>query len=175
MQFFFWKSISGIDTMVFIIRFSYMIKKILIPTDFSASAMHALKYAIDLNKSFNARLYLLHVLQDITDFSEFNLSPTILPQLYAEFEQNATNKLEEIVNTLVPKDTACDTYIIHGVPFYEIIQFSKDEGIDLIVIGSHGRTGIKHVLFGSTAEKVIKKSICPVLTIRHPESAFEMP
>lgn len=153
----------------------YMIKKILIPTDFSSSSMHALKYAIELNKSFGARLYILHILQDITDFSEFNLSPTILPQLYAEFEQNATNKLEEIVSTLVPKDTTCDTYIIHGVPFYEIIQFAKDEGTDLIVIGSHGRTGIRHVLFGSTAEKVIKKSACPVLTIKSPDASFEMP
>jgi len=166
---------AGIDTQIFIISLIYMIKKILIPTDFSSSAMHALKYAVEFNKSFNARLYILHVLQDITDFSEFNLSPTILPQLYAEFEQNATHKLEEIVNHLVPKDTACDTYIIHGVPFFEIIQFSKDEGIDLIIMGSHGRTGIKHVLFGSTAEKVVKKAACPVLTIKHPDSEFEMP
>jgi nucleotide-binding universal stress UspA family protein len=152
-----------------------MIKKILIPTDFSPSAMHALKYALELNKVFNARLYLLHVLQDITDFSEFNLSPSILPQLYAEFEQNATKRLEEIVSTMVPPDIACDTYIVHGVPFYEIIQFAKDENIDLILIGSHGRTGLKHVLFGSTAEKVVKKASCPVLSVRHPESIFEMP
>lgn len=152
-----------------------MIKKILIPTDFSSSSMHALKYAIELNKTFGARLYILHILQDITDFSEFNLSPTILPQLYAEFEQNATSKLEDIVNTIIPRDMTCDTYIIHGVPFFEIIQFSKDECIDLIVIGSHGRTGIRHVLFGSTAEKVIKKSACPVLTIKSPDASFEMP
>lgn len=142
-----------------------MIKKILIPTDFSPSAMHALSYAIELNKIFNARLYLLHILQDITDYSEFNLSPSILPQLYAEFEQNATRRLEEIMASLVPSETACDTYILHGIPFFEIVQFAKDENIDLIVIASHGRTGIKHVLFGSTAEKVVQKSPCPVLTI----------
>lgn len=157
------------------ISFFSMIKKILIPTDFSPSAMHALAYAIELNKTFGARLYLLHVLQDITDFSEFNLSPSILPQLYAEFEQNATKRLEEIVSTVVPPDTPCDTYIIHGVPFYEIIQFARDENVDLIIIASHGRTGLKHVLFGSTADKVVKKSPCPVLTIRPPESGFEMP
>jgi len=142
-----------------------MIKKILIPTDFSPSAMHALSYAIELNKILNARLYLLHILQDITDYSEFNLSPSILPQLYAEFEQNATRRLEEIMASKGPADTACDTYILHGIPFVEIIQFAKDENIDLIVIASHGRTGLKHVLFGSTAEKVVKKSPCPVLTI----------
>lgn len=152
-----------------------MIKKILIPTDFSPSAMHALSYAIELNKILQARLYLLHVLQDITDYSEFNLSPSILPQLYAEFEQNATKRLEEITTSVVPPETPCDTYIVHGIPFYEIIQFAKDENIDLIVIAAHGRTGLKHVFFGSTADKVVKKSPCPVLSIRHPESAFEMP
>ena len=155
----------GIDKSASGISFLPMIKKILIPTDFSPSAMHALGYAVDLNKVLNARLYLLHILQDITDYSEFNLSPSILPQLYAEFEQNATRRLEEIMGSIVPADTACDTYILHGIPFVEIIQFAKEENIDLIVIASHGRTGLKHVLFGSTAEKVVKKSPCPVLTI----------
>lgn len=152
-----------------------MIEKILIPTDFSVSARHVLDYAIDLNKQFKAKLFLLHVLQDFTDFSEFNLSPSILPQLYAEFEQNAAQRLEEIVSQVIPKDMICDTYILHGVAFYEIIKFAKDEKIDLITIGTHGRTGLKHMLFGSTAEKVIKKSSCPVLSIRHPETSFSMP
>ncbi|HOS97153.1 MAG TPA: universal stress protein [Deltaproteobacteria bacterium] len=152
-----------------------MIGKILIPTDFSATSRHAFSYAVDLNRLFRARLYLVHVLQDFTEFSEYNLSPTILPQLYLEFEQNATTKLEEMVNLNVPEDMHCDTYILHGIPFYEIIQFARAEQIDLIVVGSHGRTGLKHVLFGHTAEKVVKKSPCPVLSIRHPDTEFTMP
>ncbi len=152
-----------------------MISKILIPTDFSATSRHAFTYAVDLNRLFRARLYLIHVLQDFTEFSEYTLSPTILPQLYLEFEQNATNKLEEMVNLNVPEDMHCDTYLLHGIPFYEIIQFARAEQIDLIVVGSHGRTGLKHVLFGHTAEKVVKKSPCPVLSIRHPDTEFTMP
>jgi nucleotide-binding universal stress UspA family protein len=152
-----------------------MIEKILIPTDFSESARYALKYAIDLNKLLKARIYLLHVLQDFTEFSEYNLSPSILPQLYVEFEENAAKKLEEMAATLVPPETLCGTYILHGVPFYEIIQFSKQEKADLIVIGSHGRTGLKQVLFGHTAEKVVKKAPCPVLTVKHPDTEFTMP
>jgi nucleotide-binding universal stress UspA family protein len=152
-----------------------MIQKILVPTDFSISSRHAFMYAIDLNKLFHARLYLIHVLQDFTEFSEYTLSPTILPQLYLEFEQNASQRLEEMVGSLVPDDMHCDTYILHGVPFFEIIQFARNEQIDLIVVGSHGRTGLKHVLFGHTAEKVVKKASCPVLSVRHPDSDFSMP
>ncbi|HNY64551.1 MAG TPA: universal stress protein [Deltaproteobacteria bacterium] len=152
-----------------------MIKRILIPTDFSESSRHALKYAIDLNKVFKARLFLIHVLQDFTEFSEYNLSPSILPQLYLEFQENAAKRLDEMVTGMVPGDMHCDTYILHGVPFFEIIQFSKREDVDLIVIGTRGRTGIKHVLFGHTAEKVVKKAHCPVLSVKDPEVEFSMP
>ncbi len=152
-----------------------MVERILIPTDFSESARYALGYAIDLNKLLKARLYLLHVLQDFTEFSEYNLSPTILPQLYVEFEENAVKRLEEMAQAMIPPETPCGTYILHGVPFYEIIQFARRERVDLIVIGSHGRTGLKQVLFGHTAEKVVKKAPCPVLTVRHPETEFTMP
>ena len=152
-----------------------MIERILVPTDFSESALNALNYAVDLNRILKARLYLLHVLQDFTEFSEYNLSPSILPQLYVEVEENAAKRLENILADIVPSEITCGTYILHGVPFYEIIQFAKNENVDLIVIGSHGRTGLKHVLFGHTAEKVVKKSPCPVLTVRHPETEFTMP
>jgi len=152
-----------------------MIERILIPTDFSESSRHALSFAIKLNTLFKARLFLLHVLQDFTEFSEYNLSPSILPQLYVEFEENAGKRLEEMVATMVPPEMHCDTYILHGVPFYEIIQFSQKENIGLIVIGTRGRTGIKQVLFGHTAEKVVKKAHCPVLSVKHPDTEFVLP
>jgi nucleotide-binding universal stress UspA family protein len=152
-----------------------MINKILIPTDFSVPSRHAFGYAVDFNKMFRARLYLVHVLQDFTEFSEYTLSPAILPQLYLEFEQNASNKLEEMVSVIVPTQMHCETYILHGIPFYEVIQFARNEQIDLIVVGSHGRTGLKYVLFGHTAEKIVKKAPCPVLSVRHPDTEFIMP
>jgi len=152
-----------------------MIERILVPTDFSETARYAFNYAVELNRVLKARLYLLHVLQDFTEFSEYNLSPSILPQLYLEFEENAAKRLEDMLANMESPDIPCDTYILHGVPFYEIIQFARKETIDLIIIGTHGRTGLKHVLFGHTAEKVVKKAPCPVLTVRHPETEFAMP
>ncbi len=80
-----------------------------------------------------------------------------------------------MVGHLVPEHIHCDTYLLHGIPFYEIIQFSRSEQVDLIVVGSHGRTGLKHVLFGHTAEKIVKKSRCPVLSVRYPDTEFAMP
>jgi nucleotide-binding universal stress UspA family protein len=152
-----------------------MIERILIPTDFSESSRNALRYAIELNALFKARLFLVHVLQDFTEFSEYNLSPSILPQLYLEFEENAAKRLEEMVSGMVPPSMHCDTYILHGVPFFEIIQFSEHEKVDLIVIGTRGRTGLKQVLFGHTAEKVVKKAHCPVLSVKDPNTEFVMP
>ena len=154
------------------INLYHMISRILIPTDFSESSRYAVKYAIDLNRMLRhrARLYLLHVLQDFTEFSEYDLSPTILPQLYLEFEQNAVKRLEEMVSSLIPQEMHCGTYLLHGVPFHEIIEFADKEKIDLIAIGTRGRTGLKHILFGHTAEKVVKKAPCPVLSIRDPDT-----
>jgi nucleotide-binding universal stress UspA family protein len=151
-----------------------MIQKILVPTDFSNSSRYAFTYAIDLNKLLHARLYLVHVLQDFTEFSEYSISPTILPQLYLEFEQFASKQLEEMIGALVPDEMRCDTYILHGVPFYEIIQFARNERIELIIMGSRGRTGLKHALFGNTAEKVVKKALCPVLIVKNPEEDVSM-
>ncbi len=72
-----------------------------------------------------------------------------------------------MVSSLNPQEMHCGTYLLHGVPFHEIIEFADKEKIDLIAIGTRGRTGLKHILFGHTAEKVVKKAPCPVLSIRH--------
>ncbi len=73
------------------------------------------------------------------------------------------------------KHKAVDRLIVRGVPFVEIIKTAKDLNADLIVIGTHGRTGIDHMLFGSTAEKVVRKAACPVLTVRIVGKEFTMP
>ncbi len=142
-----------------------MIKRILIPTDFSEPSMEAFSYTVELNKLLKAKLYLLHVIQELTDFSELNLSPTVIPEIYATFEENAWKRLEELESS-IPSDTPHESHVVHGTPFNEIIKFAQTERVDLIVVGTRGRTGLKEILFGSTAEKVVKKAMCPVLAVR---------
>lgn len=149
-------------------------KNILCPVDYSVYSEMALKYAIEFAEKYQAKLYLMHVLDirvyDITD-----------PDLYDVniVDEETLVKLRERLLRCVKEDTrgkiAVEALIIQGVPFAEIIKTSKEYKIDLIVIGTHGRTGISHAIMGSVAEKVVRKAPCPVLTIRHPEHDFVMP
>ena len=150
------------------------IKNILCPIDYSVYSEMALKYAIEFAEKYLAKLYLMHVL----DIRVYDINE---PELYnVNIVDEATiAKLRERLLRCVTEDTkgkiSVEALIIQGVPFAEIIKASKEYKIDLIVIGTHGRTGISHAIMGSVAEKVVRKAPCPVLTIRHPEHDFIMP
>ncbi|BBO19128.1 universal stress protein family, Usp [Candidatus Brocadia pituitae] len=150
------------------------IKNILCPVDYSVYSEMALNYAIEFAEKYHAKLYLMHVL-DIRVYDINN------PDLYDIniVDEETLAKLRERLLRCVTEDTrgkiAVEALIIQGVPFAEIIKVSKEYKIDLIVIGTHGRTGISHAIMGSVAEKVVRKAPCPVLTIRHPEHDFIMP
>ncbi|MFN3530915.1 MAG: universal stress protein [Candidatus Brocadia sp.] len=150
------------------------IKNILCPIDYSVYSEMALKYAIEFAEKYEAKLYLMHVLDirvyDISDPDLYNVSIV---------DTETIEKLRERLLRCVNEDTKgripVEAIIIQGVPFAEIIKASRDYKIDLIVLGTHGRTGLSHAIMGSVAEKVVRKAPCPVLTIRHPEHDFIMP
>ncbi|MDQ1274342.1 MAG: hypothetical protein QG591_2972 [Planctomycetota bacterium] len=150
------------------------IKNILCPIDYSVYSEMALKYAIEFAEKYQAKLYLVHVLDirvyDINDPDLYNVNIV---------DEETINKLRERLLKCVNEDTkskiSVEAIIIQGVPFAEIIRTAKECKIDLIVLGTHGRTGLSHALMGSVAEKVVRKAPCPVLTIRHPEHDFIMP
>ncbi|GJQ24190.1 MAG: universal stress protein [Planctomycetia bacterium] len=150
------------------------IRNILCPIDYSVYSEMALKYAIEFAEKYQAKLYLMHVL-DIRVYDINN------PELYNIniVDEETIEKLRERLLRCVNEDTrgriSVEALIIQGVPFAEIIKVSKEYGIDLIVIGTHGRTGLSHAIMGSVAEKIVRKAPCPVLTIRHPEHDFIMP
>lgn len=150
--------------------------RILVPTDFSKFSQHALTYAAAFAEKFGAELYLLHVVQDLA-----LVIPEIIP-----VEPPLTPSVAQLTTAVqsafdrVIEENRLPAAIIHrevreGTPFYEIIQYAREAAIDLIVMGTHGHSGLAHVLLGSVTEKVVRKAPCPVLTVRHPEHEFVHP
>lgn len=152
------------------------IRTILHPTDFSETSKHALCYALSMTEEYNAKLYVLHVIEEVAKALYFDVMQTPhLEQIMADIETEATKALEGLVDADVRRQFQVECLIRKGVPFLEVIRAAEELKADLIVCGTHGRTGLKHALFGSVAEKIVRKASCPVLSVRHPEHKFEMP
>ncbi|MFN4259599.1 MAG: universal stress protein [Gemmataceae bacterium] len=146
---------------------------ILVPTDFSKSSYNALKYAAAFADKFGAAIYLLHVVQDMALFipDMVTVAPPVAPsidQLTAAARDAFAKMIEE--QNLGHLTIHCE--VREGNPHQVIVQFAKEKDLDLIVMGTHGHTGLAHLLLGSVAEKVVRTAPCPVLTVRHPEHEF---
>lgn len=151
------------------------IKNILFPTDFSKGARAAMDYAISLARDYDARLMLLYVIQDISIAEWYTPSSISATDLVEDMEKGAYKEMDRWAAEAEAGVKNVEKIVVRGVPFVEIIKTAKEKNADLIVIGTHGRTGIDHMLFGSTAEKVVRKSPCPVLTVRIAGKEFKMP
>ena len=151
------------------------IKTILFPTDFSQGARAAMDHAISLAKDYHAKLILLYVIQDISIAEWYIPSSLSAADLVEDMQKSASNEMEKWGAEVSQSVKDVEKLVVRGVPFVEIIRTAKEKRADLIVIGTHGRTGIDHMLFGSTAEKVVRKAACPVLTVRIPGREFKMP
>ncbi|MGA1861766.1 universal stress protein [Deferribacter thermophilus] len=152
------------------------INKILCPVDFSETSKYALSYAIDFAKVFNAELELFHVIFDETQIVAFYLPQVTFQNFDKELEEAAKKEMEKLIEEFDElNNVKYNIKYAKGTPFLEIINEAKEGGFDMIVIGTHGRTGLEHVLFGSTAEKVVRKAPCPVFSVRLKGYKFKMP
>jgi nucleotide-binding universal stress UspA family protein len=153
------------------------LRRILVPTDFSKHSDNALRYAVAFAEKFGAELHLLHVVQDLALFvPEAVLAAGALPTAPVEqFRAAAQTALQRMVAGLHLPGVTVHPEVAEGVPFDAIIRFARQRTVDLIVMGTHGHTGLAHLLMGSVAEKVVRKAPCPVLTVRHPEHEFIHP
>ncbi|NQV29450.1 MAG: universal stress protein [Candidatus Marinimicrobia bacterium] len=150
-------------------------KKILVPTDFSESARYALPFAIDLAQRYHASLHILHVVEPIVAPVDFAWGTYSYPDIEKQLDGYVDESLSKIVAEQIPDGIKTQSTNLHGKPWREIIAFAKTEEMDLIVMATHGLSGLSHAIYGSTAEKVVRKSHCPVLIVRHPDVKYEMP
>lgn len=141
--------------------------KILIPLDFSKYSLETLNYALQLREFFAPRFYLVYVLVD-GDLEYFTqLSATPRDEQVRKMEE-ARQQLELEAQRIRAQhpDVPIETLVLCGIPYKEICRYADREGMDLIVIGTHGRTGLSHLLIGSTTERVVQQASCPVLSIK---------
>ncbi len=151
------------------------IRKILVPYDFSDTAKSALEMACDLSRRYEAELVLFHAYQvPGMAFPEGFIAagPEMVNELVDRVEKSLAEARKEAEGMGAHK---VSTATAQGVPFAEIVRFAREGDFDLVVMGTHGRTGLRHALLGSVAEKVVRKSPVPVLTVRSPEFRFEHP
>ena len=151
---------------------SFQLRRILVPVDFSASSKKALQYAAGFSAAFAPEIHLLHVVQVFTVPPELGYMPPELPNSQQELVAAARSELEK----LCPRDASADgrfqISVRAGVPWQEIADAARETDADLIILATHGHTGLKHVLLGSIAERVVRYAPCPVLIVRERERDF---
>lgn len=147
------------------------IRKILVPTDFSESAKHALGYALSLAEEFHAEVTLLHVVEEMAVGYASDLFPVPMAEVFHEISAYARKELASLAATARAGGVPVHERLLQGKPSHEILRVAGEEAFDMIVLGTHGRGMLDHALFGSTTDRVVRKAPCPVLTCRQPEHA----
>jgi nucleotide-binding universal stress UspA family protein len=145
-------------------------KRILVPTDFSEGAEQALKYAVRFNDLYHAEIFLLHVFtlpEYVSQLSaKANVDSEVADDVLEAAKKRALEKLEDIVRRLADEKPALITSLSIGCPFEEIVKFSAERDVDLIVMSTHGRIGLRRILLGGTTERVMSHAACPVLVLK---------
>ena len=146
------------------------INSLLLPTDFSACANYALSYAASFAREAGASIICVHVVESVVPSVGYSgvTDPLPLADISEQLEESATRELPKIAQQEECAGLAVEQVIAHGDAASEIVRVAKERQVDLIVIASHGRTGLGRILFGSTAEQVVRHAPCPVLVVKPP-------
>ena len=148
------------------------LKRILVPTDFSEGACHALRYGISFAREYKAEMILLHVVESVAAPYASDLFPVPMAEVFHELSTYARGELDKLAEEARAKAVGVRTLVVQGKPSLEIMRVAREETIDMIVLGTHGKGVLDQALFGSTTERVVRKAPCPVLTVRVSEHEF---
>ena len=153
------------------------LKNVLVATDFGAASETALAYGRDLARTFDSDLHVLHVVDDLLGRAmSAEGYATDVSGIQRAIEKSARERLEEVVADDDRRELHAKTVLWTATnPAAAIVTYAKEAGIDVIVMGTHGRGPMAHFLMGSVAERVVRTAPCPVLTVRHPEHEFIRP
>jgi nucleotide-binding universal stress UspA family protein len=146
------------------------IEKILVAHDFSENSEHAFNYAYTLAKNFNARLILIHVIHEALDLRGFYVPHISFDVLDKEIEESAKQMMEKFCQSHLRDFPNYESSVVIGVPYLEILKKAKEENVSMIVMGTQGLTVVAHLLFGSTAERVLRNAKCPILVVNLPQA-----
>jgi nucleotide-binding universal stress UspA family protein len=150
-------------------QLSINIQSILVPIDFSEHSKNALKYAIPFAQKFKASIDLIYVVEPTIYPADFSFGQIGFPNVEEELRTRGSDELDNLITREIAGKVPSRKIVRTGKPFYEINQYALEEKMNLIIIATHGHTGMEHILFGSTAEKVVRKAPCPVLVVRSAE------
>ncbi len=150
----------------------FHLKTILVPIDFSEPSHKALRYAMPFAAQFGARIILLHVVEPFVLPTDLAYVPVEMQETHAAVQANAQQKLEQLQSQLLAPPLQSELLVRVGAPWQEINEVASAREVDLIILSTHGYTGLKHVLLGSVAERIMRHAPCPVLVVREREHDF---
>jgi len=142
------------------------IRSILVPIDFSLHSKNALKYAVPMARQFGASLHLIYVVEPTIYPADLGFGQVVLPGVEEELRQKGARELQALIEREIGTAVPATSSVRTGNPHHEILNEAEDLGVDLIIVATHGHTGVEHMLFGSTADRLVRHARCPVLTIR---------
>ena len=151
---------------------SFRIKSIMVPTDFSEHSRKALDYATAFARQFNAMIVLMHAIEPLAYSADYGYGVVTLQEPNEILLSNAKTHLANWGKTKESGDLFATPVLRTGTPHHEIVLCAKEMEIDLIIVGTHGYSGLNHVLLGSVAERVVRHAPCPVLVVRGKEHEF---
>lgn len=146
------------------------VKNILVPVDYSHSGDAAMAYAESLAKEYDAEIHLVHVYEQPFAYVDGGFASTPLPAVPPADLEAEEEKLKAITPA---KGVKLRREFIVGSPADELVNYAKEKAIDLVLMGTHGRTGLNRLLMGSVAERVVRRAPCPVLTIKQPAKELQ--